>query len=910
LPKINKKETPGVTRHFADRILSIATFGLLGILATSATATPVRHVTNPYTAEQVQSMLHPSAAAVPNSLHPNTGISTIERLLGPQLQKLRAIEHSSAPVPSQFDSAESQPLKGTSVHFRSVPTWSAAPSGDPSDVYAIAVADFDRRDGPDVVTVQTDGTFNVLYNKGGGNLATSYFNTSAVALNPAVTTIKAADLNGDGYADVVAMDALNSALLIFINKKDGTFSDAASLPVAPASGASFMNGGAFTVGDVNSDGNLDIVAISNLQNTDRCCTTVFSQQTFLGNGDGTFKAPTGIDTTHLGFFSVSYGDTLALAHVYSRKVFDLVLEVGGFIPTNSLSIRVIRGKADGTFRKVPNTGSTASDAQAMMHAGSFALADLNHDGHLDVAFTATDANIYVALADSKGSLQTPSVALSGLYTTALVTAADLNKDGNADLIVFAMGQLAVFTGRGDGTFAAAATGQYAGGSGSNQLPGAADFNADGNLDIATLDRTNNQVAIYRGWGNGRLNGAGVIYPARNEVGVSPSKTDWAVAIEVAAAGDFNAHGQSDVVAYNPLSGQPALDIGTSDAHGRFLFKEAMSASQLQSLAEQYQSISIAPVTADFNADGRADLVLQTFAGLAVSATGIDGTFATPIAATFPVPIYCQPINFLDAGDVNGDGVPDIVAAYAQNPYCPPSESTPTGFFVLLSNGNGGFKTTFQAFGDALYYIKLADFDGDGKLDLALGNVYDSNSARFNIYLLRGKGDGTFDATHPFRPIDSQIITGIVPGDYDGDGKQDLTLLTAGEIGSDGSPLPGTEGVLLLPGHGDFTFGSATHVLPGVISISGQYADFNGDGKLDLAVSLYGSAQQTKTNFGMIVLPNSGAGSFGPATNLLLPYQSYGPNSEVFIRDFNGDGAPDIVGGLGLSSPLFLNRDVD
>jgi len=852
-------------------------------------------------------MRHPSASAIPHPFHQSAASSMIEGLLGRQLKKLRAIVGDSARAESQFDF---DAFQGKPLHFRSVPTWSAAPSGDPSDVYAITVADFDRRNGPDVATVQTDGTLNILYNRGKGNLGIPYVNTSAVALNPAVTSIEQADLNGDGYADVIAMDAMNSALLIFLNKKDGTFSDAGSLPVAPASGASFINGGAFTIGDVNLDGKLDIVTVSNLQNTDRCCTTVFSQQTFLGNGDGTFKAPTGIDTTHRGFFAVPYGDTLAIAHMYGKKVFDLVLEVGGFIPANSLSIRVIRGKADGTFRKVPNTGSTASDTQAMVHAGSFALADLNHDGHLDVAFTATDANIYVALADAKGSLQAPSAVLSGLFSAALVTAADLNHDGNADLIVFAMGQLAVFAGRGDGTFAAAASGQYAAGSGSNQLPEAADFDGNGNLDIATLDRTNNQVAIYRGWGNGHLAGAGVIYPARNEAGPSPSSTDWAVSIEVAAAGDFNAHGQSDVLAYNPLSGTPALDIGTSDAHGKFLFKEAMSASELQSLAEQYQTISIAPVTADFNADGRADLILQTFAGLTVSTTRIDGTFTTPVPVTFPVPIYCQPINFLDVGDVNGDGLPDIVAAYAQNPYCPPSQSTPTGFFVLLSDGNGGFKTTFQPFGDALYYIKLADFDGDGNLDLILGNVYDSNSARFNIYVLRGLGDGTFDAVRPFRPIDNQIITGIVPGDYDGDGKQDLTLLTAGELDPDGSPLPDTQGVLLLAGHGDFTFGTPALVLPGVISISGKYADFNGDGKLDLAVALYASAQETRTNFGMIVLPNSGGGSFGPAVNLLLPYQSFGPNSEVFIGDFNGDGAPDVVAGLGLSSTLFLNRDAN
>jgi hypothetical protein len=898
----------------ADRILSITTFGFAIVLAVGASAQPIQRVTNPYTAQQIQSMLHPSASAIPHVLYQSRANSTIERLLEPQLKKLRTIGGYSAPGESHFDFDESQEQEGNPLRFRSAPTWSAAPSGDPSDVYAITVADFDRRNGPDVATVQTDGTLNILYNRGNGKLSIPYVNTSAVALNPAVTSIKQADLNGDGYADIVAMDAKNSALLIFLNKKDGTFSDAVSLPVAPASGANFFNGGAFTVGDVNGDGKLDLVAVSNLQNTNQCCTTVFSQQTFLGNGDGTFKAPTAIDTTLPGFMAVPYGDTLALAHMYGKNVFDLVLEVGGFFPRNFLSLRVIRGQADGTFRKVPNSGSTVYDTQAMVHAGSFALADLNHDGHLDVAFTATDANIYVALANAKGSLQAPTAVLSGLFSAALVTAADLNQDGNPDLIVFAMGQLAVFAGRGDGTFAAAAIGQYAAGSGSNQLPEAADFNGNGNLDVVTLDRTNNQVAVYPGWGNGRLAGAGVIYPARNKVGASPSRTDWAATIEVAATGDFNADGRSDVLAYNPLNANlglvPALDIGTSDAHGRFLFKEAMSASELQRLATQYQSISIYPVSADFNGDGRADLILQTFAGLAVSTTRIDGTFATPVPVTFPVPISCQPINFLDIGDVNGDGVPDIVAAYVKNPICPPSQATPTGFFVLLGDGKGGFKTTFQPIGDALYYIKLADFDGDGRLDLVLGNVYDSKNARFNIYVLRGLGDGTFDTAHPFRPIDNQIITGIVPGDYDGDGNQDLTLLTAGEVSSDGSPLPGTQGVLLLAGHGDFTFGKPKLILPGVISISGKYADFNADGKLDLAVNLYGSTQQTRTNFGMIVLPNSGGGSFGPAINLLLPYQSFGQNSEVFIGDFNGDGTPDIVVGLGLSSPLFLNQNAD
>ena len=362
-------------------------------------------------------------------------------------------------------------------------------------------------------------------------------------------------------------------------------------------------------------------------------------------------------------------------------------------------------------------------------------------------------------------------------------------------------------------------------------------------------------------------------------------------------------------AYDPINAvlglEPALDIGTSDASGKFLFKEAMSASELQRLAEQYQSISISPVSGDFNNDGRTDLILETFNGLAIATTRSNETLSTPVPVKFPVPIGCQPINFMDVADVNGATFPTLWLPMFRTRFVLPAHRHQQDS-SCCSTMEANFQTKFQPFGEALYYVKVADVDGDGKPDLLLGNGNDSNSGRFNIYVLRGKGDGTFDSAHPFRPIDNQIITGIVPGDYDGDGKQDLTLLTAGEIGADGLPLPSTEGVLRSAGHGDFTFGAPKLMLPGVTSISGKYADFNADGKLDLAVSLYASDQPTKANFGMIVLPNVGGGNFESAINLLLPYQSLGPNSEVFTGDFNGDGSTDIVGGLGLSSPLFLN----
>src|SRR3981081_3140873 len=87
------RRPPGVLN--ADRILSITTFGFAVVLAVGASAQPIQRVTNPYTAKQIQSMLHPSASATPHLLYQSRASSTIERLLEPQLKKLRIGSYSA-----------------------------------------------------------------------------------------------------------------------------------------------------------------------------------------------------------------------------------------------------------------------------------------------------------------------------------------------------------------------------------------------------------------------------------------------------------------------------------------------------------------------------------------------------------------------------------------------------------------------------------------------------------------------------------------------------------------------------------------------------------------------------------------------------------------------------------------------
>ena len=157
------------------------------------------------------------------------------------------------------------------------------------------------------------------------------------------------------------------------------------------------------------------------------------------------------------------------------------------------------------------------------------------------------------------------------------------------------------------------------------------------------------------------------------------------------------------------------------------------------------------------------------------------------------------------------------------------------------------------------------------------------------------------------PVSSEVVSGIVTGDFNADGKQDLTLLTAGQLDGNGNIIPNTSGALVLPGNGNFTFGKSSLLAAGIYPLTGAYGDFNRDGKPDLAIAQFASTQDPITNFGLIVLPGLGNGTFGSASNYLVPQFNGSGNSIVFAGDFNHDGAADImVGGAG-SSAVFMNR---
>lgn len=776
--------------------------------------------------------------------------------------------------------------------FNSVSSVKIVADGETNPVFAIAAVDLDKQHGADIASISRDGVLTVSYNDGRGNFGALYTNNSAATLNPWITSMEAGDLNNDGYPDIVAANPSNSGFLIFLNKGDGTFADAVNIAVQPAGGARLQ---ALAVDDVNADGNIDVVTVSQKFSSG---STTLSELTYLGKGDGTFQAPVGSDSTLSGNFAFNPGRGVVLADMNRDGHPDLVAE----LYHGSLSLAVSLNNGDGTFQTIAGNG--AAVPAGPQPASNLTVADVNSDGTPDAMFISFSDKVYVALGQPDGSLQPPSAVLSAMSGAVLLTVGDFNKDGKLDLFVHGSGQVGVFAGSGDGTFQGASLGQYTAGYPINQQPAPVDLNGDGNLDVVTLDNTNGRAALFFGRADGTFRAATPVRPS------NAGDTQWAGNIQVIAKGDFNGDGKQDVLAYDwpqaSVGGPADLVVGLNDGRGHFNFTIALPSAVLTQMAGHYGSIVIDAATADFNGDGRSDVIFRTDPGIAILLTNADGTLSTtPIDATFPVPVGCNPFNYVTVADANGDGKKDLIAGYAQNSFCPGSESTPSGYFVMLSDGAGHFTSTFTPFGDGIYFVRTGDLNGDGKEDLVLANLVLGSG--FELYVLPGNGDGSFNTDTASKVIDHQYISNILIGDYNSDGKQDLAPSTDGTADANGGIVPGTEGVLMMPSNGDFSFGSPTMLLAGMRCIwnGTAFADLNRDGKLDLVFETYAQDQKYMPDFGLIAVPNVGDGNFGTPVSALMSLDTVG-DLTPFVADFNGDGYPDVILGSGLSSPLFLD----
>jgi hypothetical protein len=311
--------------------------------------------------------------------------------------------------------------------------------------------------------------------------------------------------------------------------------------------------------------------------------------------------------------------------------------------------------------------------------------------------------------------------------------------------------------------------------------------------------------------------------------------------------------------------------------------------------------------ADLNNDGLTDIVQDVQLSpdqFVVSLAKGNGTFKAPVYYNFPVP--GQGGHALALADLNGDGNIDLVAAML---------GTPT-LVVYLGNGDGTLQAPKTYTLDLLGYSWIglcwpvaADFNHDGKVDLVL-TVEGPNSTYDAIYVLPGKGDGTFAAPEQIYQVPNPLIAGVeemVVGDFDGDTNPDIAFIENSSSGY-------STGVLYGDGH--FGFANAwvysNNNYSTVILGSG---DLDSDGRTDIIVIDAADSPPSLTSGKLHVLYGRNDRNFDGYTTTIPAFNDPGVllTPQIRLADFNDAGRMDF--GLFLANPqsdagfltFFLNQ---
>jgi len=266
---------------------------------------------------------------------------------------------------------------------------------------------------------------------------------------------------------------------------------------------------------------------------------------------------------------------------------------------------------------------------------------------------------------------------------------------------------------------------------------------------------------------------------------------------------------------------------------------------------------------DFNRDSKLDVLFSAVDGsnqpeVAVFPGNGTGGFTAPVVT----PITANQGRIIMAGDVNGDGIPDVIITAVD------SITAQAEIGVMLADGTGKFGAAIVFHTTIVGTFVLGDFTGNGKTDLAvLGSP---------VTVFPGNGDGTFGA-----PIASSFNWGgacAAVADFNRDNKLDVT----------------TGGAVLL-GNGDGTFQSPLTITNGGCGVA--VGDFNKDGIPDLV-----TAGGTTGNEGVRIFLGNGTGKF-PTSTL---YKTAEKNiSAILVDSFNADSNLDIAVANGIDDDVTI-----
>jgi hypothetical protein len=505
--------------------------------------------------------------------------------------------------------------------------------------------------------------------------------------NPIVVT----DVNGDGHPDIVMVAWCDSPaeFACYNGNSKGSVSvllnngdGTFQAPLIYSSGGYYAV--AVMVADINGDGKPDIIVTNGCPFEGSFCPTEGSVGVLLGNGNGTF---------HSVVIAPAGGVPLEMGIADVNRDGKLDVLVANQSPNSETdgSVGVLLGNGDGTFQPVQLYDSGGSNATYIV------AADLNGDGNPDLLVAnlgecqGCSGVMGVLLGNGNGTFQN-AVLYGPTYATGLILA-DMNGDGKTDVVVnqggvFYGGLFSVVLGNGDGTFKAPFI--YDAGGGYNYLPSVADVNGDHILDVVVPSSSG--VGVFLGNGDGTLQSP-LIFSTDNQ-------SQWIT------VSDLNGDGIPDI-AFAGQGDSKGSIAGVLVGNGDGTFQTAQTYR-----TGGYDSEWVAAV--DLNGDGKPDLIVENATpganasvGILINTTGSSQASTTTALSSSPDPsTYGQlvtltasvtstsgsptgPVNFYNGATLLGES--SLVAGVAT--FSISSLAVGTYSFTAVYPGNTSFATS-------------------------------------------------------------------------------------------------------------------------------------------------------------------------------------------------------------------------
>ena len=585
---------------------------------------------------------------------------------------------------------------------------------------SVTLGDVDGDADLDIV-IGNSGQNRLYLNNGSG----TFFDWTASrmpAVNDATSSVALGDVDGDGDLDLVVGNGGQNRL--YRNNGTGTFSDAtpSRMPVDNDSTVSVA------LGDIDGDSDLDIV-IGNAGGRGQ------QDRLYVNNGTGIFSDSTAnrMPVVNDSTLSVALGDV--------DRDGDLDIVVGHFDGSFGQQNRLYLNNGAGSF-----TDATASHMPAVDDSTfSVALGDVDRDGDLDIVIGDSYQQNRLYLNNSRGAFSDATASRMPVVQdwTNSIALGDVDRDGDLDMVVANYQRKnRLYLNSGAGIFSDATASRMPVDVDFTTSVSLGDVDGDGDLDMVIGNSIlNGQNRLYRNDGKGTF----------SDVTVSrmPVDSDYTTSVVL---GDVDRDGDLDVVIGNYQQNRLYLNNGSG------IFSD-MTASRMPIDGDRTASVALG----DVDGDADLDIVIGNIGQNRLYRNNGSGTFSDVTASRMPVDN--DSTLSVALGDVDGDADLDIVIGNSgQNR-------------LYVNNGTGTFSdataSTMPVVNSQTNSLALGDVDRDGDLDIVSGNGFTSGQQN-RLYL--NNGSGTFsDATANRMPMVYDSTSSVVLGDVEGDGDLDMVI---------------------------------------------------------------------------------------------------------------------------------------